>query len=454
MTEQNVVESWIVNPNLSRDALEGKQSYIDNGTEALDPSRYYSEEFMQLEWDRLWTRVWLIAGVESDIPEAGDYLRFVIRHEEIVVVRQEDDSIKAFYNVCPHRGNRLVFNDRGSMIQFTCAFHSWQFELNGCLKKITDEETFRPDVIKHRPGLTPVRCETKAGIIFINMDDNAPPLAERMGLPDGYLEQYQIDKMHVVRHVVAEWEANWKNGVDAFYETYHLHAIHPQTQGVMADIGTQYDLYPHGFTRMIVPIGCKSPRVEDQETVDEGLNYMMQSEGMDPEGFKGTAGEVRSAIAKHKRERAKTLGFDYDHFTDTQLTDSWATGVFPNVQIGMHPEGCFLMRFLPHPTNPQRFYYDTMTLFRPAADPNYKAPDWMGIPAELDLTGETRPDTEYVPAGESANLGEVLEQDVQLLEDVQAGSRSRGFKGALWGEQEQRVRHYQKEVDRYIQGEK
>ena len=454
MAEQNVVESWIVNPNLSRDALEGKQSYIDNGTEALDPSRYHSEEFMQLEWDRLWTRVWLIAGVASDIPEAGDYLRFVIRHEEIVVVRQEDNSIKAFYNVCPHRGNRLVFNDRGSMMQFTCAFHSWQFELNGCLKKITDEETFRPDVIKHRPGLTPVRCETKAGIIFINMDDNAPPLAERMGLPDGYLEQYNIEEMHVVRHVVAEWEANWKNGVDAFYETYHLHAIHPQTQGVMADIGTQYDLYPHGFTRMIVPIGCKSPRVEDQETVDEGLNYMMQSEGMDPKEFKGTAGEVRSAIAKHKRERAKTLGFNYDHFTDTQLTDSWATGVFPNVQIGMHPEGCFLMRFLPHPTNPQRFYYDTMTLFRPAADPNYKAPDWMGIPSELDLSGETRPDTEYVPAGESANLGEVLEQDVQLLEDVQAGSRSRGFKGALWGEQEQRVRHYQKEVDRYIQGEK
>lgn len=70
---------------------------------------------------------------------------------------------------------------------------------------------------------------------------------------------------------MAEWCANWKNDINAFYETYHLHAIHPQTQGVMADIGTQYDLYPHGAQRMIVPIGCKSPRVEDQETVDEGL---------------------------------------------------------------------------------------------------------------------------------------------------------------------------------------
>jgi phenylpropionate dioxygenase-like ring-hydroxylating dioxygenase large terminal subunit len=402
----------------------------------------------------MWTRTWLIAGVEPDIPEAGDYLLFKIRHEEIIVVRQEDLGVKAFYNVCPHRGNRLVFNERGTVAQFTCAFHSWQFGLSGCLNKVTDENTFKPEVIKHRPGMSTVRCETKAGLIFINMDEDAPPLAERLGLPEGYLEQYHMEKMHVVRHVVAEWRSNWKNGVDAFYETYHLHAIHPQTQGVMADIGTQYDLYPHGAQRMIVPIGCVSPRVEDQETVNEGLNYMMTSEGMDASKFTGTANEVRFAIAKHKRERAKKLDFDYDHFSETQLMDSWATGIFPNVQIGMHPEGCFLMRFLPHPTDPNRFYYNTMILFRPAEDPKYRAPDWMGIPEGTDLSGENRADTNYVPAGEPANLGDVIDQDVQLLEDVQAGTNSRGFKGALWGEQEQRIRHYHRELDRYIDGDK
>ncbi len=454
MSDRNIVEDWIANPGVAEDSHESKQPHIDNGTEPLDPSRYHAQEFMDLEWDRLWTRVWLIAGVESDIPEAGDYLMYTIRNEEIIVVRQADNSVKAFYNVCPHRGNRLVFNNLGSMSQFTCAFHSWQFELSGCLKKITDEDTFKPGVIAHRPGLTPVRCESKAGLIFINMDDDAPPLADRLGLPDGYLEQYQLDKMKVVRHVVAEWKANWKNGVDAFYETYHLHAIHPQTQGVMADIGTQYDLYPHGCQRMIVPIGCKSPRVADQDSVDAGLQYMMNSEGMDEKDFPTDAHEVRAAIAAHKRQRSEKLGFDYSHFSDTQLMDSWATGIFPNVQIGMHPEGCFLMRFMPHPADPQRFFYDTMTLFRPAADPNYRAPDWMGLPEDLDLSGEIRPDTEYYAVGEDANLGEVLSQDVELLDAVQVGTRSRGFKGCLWGEQEQRIRHYQREVDRYIDGEK
>jgi hypothetical protein len=95
-----------------------------------------------------------------------------------------------------------------------------------------------------------------------------------------------------------------------------------------------------------------------------------------------------------------------------------------------------------------------MTLFRPAADPNYRAPDWMGVPKGTDLSGKVRPDTEYYRQGEDANLGEVLEQDVHLLEAVQRGTRSRGFRGCLWGEQEQRLRHYQREVDRYIQGEK
>ncbi len=454
MADKTVVESWVVDAGKDARALEGKQAWVDNGTEPLDPYRYHSADFMELEWDRLWTRVWLIAAVESDLPEPGDYSIFRIRHEDILIVRQEDGGVKAFYNVCPHRGNRLVFTDRGTMSQFTCAFHSWQFGLNGCLKKITDEETFRPEVVKHRPGLTPVRCETKAGLVFINMDADAPPLKDRIGLPEGYLEQYHIEKMHVVRHVVAEWSSNWKNGVDAFYETYHLHAIHPQTQGVMADIGTQYDLYPHGASRMIVPIGCKSPRVKDQETVDEGLTYMMTAEGMEPGSFPKDARQVRQAIAQHKRTRSNRLGFDYSHFSDNQLMDSWATGIFPNVQIGMHPEGCFLMRFMPHATDPQRFYYDAITLFRSAADPKYRAPDWMGVPKDTDLTGKTRPDTEYVPVGQPANLGEVLEQDVHLLEAVQKGTHSRGFRGALWGEQEQRVRHYQREVDRYINGEK
>jgi phenylpropionate dioxygenase-like ring-hydroxylating dioxygenase large terminal subunit len=448
------LSGWQVNPDAPANSLEAKVAYVDNGTTGVTPDRYYDHDTKNLEWQRLWTRTWLIACVESDIPEDGDYSVFKILHEQILIVRQNDQSIRAFYNVCPHRGNRLIENDRGFVAHFSCPFHSWKFGLDGCLRNITDEETFRPEVVQHRPGLTEVRVETHCGLVFINLDPDAPPLEERLGLPNGYLEAYELNKMRVVRHSVSEWQANWKTGIDAFYETYHLHAVHPETQGVMVDIGVQFDLYPHGASRMIVPIGEKSPRIEDQSTVDDGLRYMLSSEGIEPDSYSGDAKGVRPAIAERKRERAKSVGLNYDHFTQGQLTDSWATGIFPNVQIGCHPEGAFLMRFMPHPTDPERFFYDTMTLFRPADDPTHQPPDWMGIPAETDLSGNTRPDTEYTTVGEAPNLGLVLDQDAHLLPIVQQGVKSRGFNGPLWGEQEQRLRHFHVELDRYLSGEK
>lgn len=444
----------VINPEAPEDSLERKQPYVDNGTARFDPDRYYSKSFMDAEWDHLWTHVWQIAGVESDIPEAGDYLVYTIRHEQIMVVRQEDGSVKAFYNVCPHRGNRLAHSDSGSVASFTCSFHSWRFCLNGDLDEITDEQTFREEVLRPRPRLKDVRCETLAGIIFVNMDPDAPPLADRIGLPPGYLEAYRLNEMNVVRHVVSEWGANWKTGVDAFYESYHLHAVHPETQTVMGDLNVQYDLYPYGASRMIVPLAQKSPRVADQVTVDVGLKFMMGDAGMNAESYTGDAAGVRTAIQQAKRARADRIKLDYSDLTDGQLTDSWATGIFPNVQIGLHPEGAFLMRFMPHPTDPERFFYDTMTLFRPADDPDYRAPDWMGIPQGTDLTGAVRPEIERVPLGEPPNLGLVLDQDSELLPVVQQGIRSRGFDGPLWSEQEQRLRHFHCEIDAYLNGDR
>jgi phenylpropionate dioxygenase-like ring-hydroxylating dioxygenase large terminal subunit len=443
-----------VNPDAPVDSLERKRPPVDNGAQILDPARYHSAEFMQLEWQRMWPKVWLLAGVTSDIPEGGDYFTFDIGHESILVTRQDDGSVKAFYNVCPHRANRVALNTHGSVDHFTCAFHGWKFHCNGSLKAITDEETFNPSLVAHRPGLTEVRCDTHAGLVFVNLDGKAQPLAEWIGLPKGYLENYRIDEMHAVRHVRTVWSANWKVGVDSFYETYHLPHIHPQTQTVMGDF-SQYDLYPNGFSRMIVPLCRKSHRVADQETVDAGLRFMMTDAGMDPDSFKGNAREVRAAVQQSKRARAQRLGLThYEKLTDGQLTDSWATGLFPNVQIGCHPEGVFIMRFLPHPDDPKKFFYDNITMFRHVDDPTYFVPAWMGLPKDTDVTGRTRPKLEIHPEGAVTDLGEVLNQDVELVHSVGEGSRSRGFKGPIWSEQESRIRHFHRELDRYVKGEK
>ena len=443
-----------VNPSAKKDSLEAKQPYVDNGISRISPERYFSAEFMEKEWENLWSKVWLIAGPTSDLAKTGDYFIFEIGRESLIITKNEKNQIKAFYNVCSHRGNKLILNERGNLSTITCSFHSWKYNLDGELIKITDEESFREGVICQNAGLSEVLCETYAGLIFINMDSKACPLKERLGLPEGYLESYSIDKMKVARHVQSEWEANWKTGVDAFYEVYHLHAVHPETRTVMDDVETQYDLYPHGASRMIVPIGRKSSRVNDQKTVDIGLETMLTSAGIENRDFPEDAKLVRNTLQKHKRNLAKEMGFDYSNLTDGQLTDSWATGIFPNVQLGLHPEGIFLMRFLPHPYDPERFFYDTMTLCRSSDNPAYRVPDWMGLPEDLDLSDFSRPMTEHFAPNEPANLGLVLDQDSQLLPRIQKGIKSKGFKGPLWSEQEQRLRHFHCELDLYLEQSK
>lgn len=167
-----IIPASIINPDAPSGSLESKQPPVDNGAKIHDKVGYFSNDYAEKEWDRLWSRTWLIAGALSDIPNIGDYFLFKIGHESFIISRT-DEGVKAFYNVCPHRGARLLTQEQGHRKRFTCPFHSWTFSNNGELRTITDEGTFQPEVICHRPSLSQARCENFAGLIFINMDDNA-----------------------------------------------------------------------------------------------------------------------------------------------------------------------------------------------------------------------------------------------------------------------------------------
>ncbi len=149
-----------------------KAPYIDHGTSPPDRTRYFSQSEADLEWQHVWTKVWAFAGLTQDIPNVGDYLRYNLGKESFIVVRNVpgDAGVKAYYNVCPHRGNRLVHNDFGHASNncFTCDFHGWKYTLEGKNQEIRDEVIFRPEVIRDRPGLTQVSCSVWNGLIFVN----------------------------------------------------------------------------------------------------------------------------------------------------------------------------------------------------------------------------------------------------------------------------------------------
>src|SRR5690606_7202038 len=142
-----------------------------------------------------------------------------------------DGVIRAFHNVCRHRGNKLVWNDfpneetAGSCKQFTCKYHAWRYSLEGDLTFVQQEGEFF-DLDKKDFGLKAVRCETWEGFIYINLDDDAAPLVDYLGDFAKGLEGYPFDKMTEVYSYRSEINANWKLFIDAFAEFYHAPILH------------------------------------------------------------------------------------------------------------------------------------------------------------------------------------------------------------------------------------
>lgn len=447
------VKGWVLNEEAPATSHEAKAPYIDNGTGPIAPERYIDPAVMKAEWNALWTRTWLLAGRVSDLAEQGDFFRFDIATESIIVVRTTSGAIRAHFNVCQHRGTRLVTSDFGSVAKFRCLYHSWAWTLDGEIAEVTDRETFRPEALAGSLDLPSVRCDTWGGFVFVCLDDKVPPLAEFLSVLPEHLAAYRLEEMVTVKDVEVEWPANWKTVVDAFLESYHVHAVHPEILPFYDDYHQQWDLYDNGMSRMLMMFASVSPRHHEKDAVNPVLAAMLAEVGIDPDGFSGGAGAVREAIQQGKMALPDRLSIDIGGFVPNQMTDDWAYFAFPNVTFNIHPEGALVQRFRPHPSDPERMIYDVTVLVHPIHDPSIKIPGYMGVDEGTDCSGATRPERRYLTPGDGG-VGPVLEQDGVMIPFVQKGMHSMGFKGARLSEQEQRVRHFHTEVDRYLAGAK
>ena len=134
---------------------------------------YISEEYFKLEQERVFRKVWLNVGRIEQIPNPGDYFvkDLPMCRTSLIVTRDKKGQVRAFHNMCAHRGNKVVWNSGGSCQNFTCKFHGWSYGLDGTLKFVPDEESFF-DLKKEQLGLTPVAVDTWEGFIFVNVDPN------------------------------------------------------------------------------------------------------------------------------------------------------------------------------------------------------------------------------------------------------------------------------------------
>ena len=215
--------------------------------ETLPWAWYFDPAVLRLEQERIFARAWQYAGHVGDAPEPGSYFSARAGDIPVVVVRGRDGELRAFVNVCRHRGFQLVQGAaRRETIQ--CAYHAWTYDLDGSLRaapRSDREHEFRRDEL----GLVPVRVETWGPFVFVNASAAAPPLNEALGsVPTRVAELFDVDTLRFRLRADMEVACNWKIACENFLECYHCAVAHPAFSALVDVSPDAYRLEADGLT--------------------------------------------------------------------------------------------------------------------------------------------------------------------------------------------------------------
>jgi phenylpropionate dioxygenase-like ring-hydroxylating dioxygenase large terminal subunit len=437
------------------DFSETLTSSLDKSA-SLSKDRYISEDFMQSEWEGIWTKAWLFAGLESDLLEQGDFFIYDIGRESIVITRNNENEISAFYNVCQHRGNKIVTLESGSFSKVSCPYHGWTYGLDGTLEHVPDRELFKEGVPCEEKSLKPVKVSVWAGLVFINMDENSSSLETFLGPIVDQLKPYKFEKMNLVKHqTVSLLETNWKTVRDNFLEQYHVDFIHPQHASFVDCCDAENDLWPFGHTRTMVTSPVVNPRYSTPDEPPEFMKDYLKGLRLNPDDFHGKVPEIRKAIQKQKRVIGDELGFDFSEFTDDQVSDVLQYDIFPNIFMTIHPERLWIFGPKPHHSDPNKCSFTKWSFQIPSHQVRDESKELELLPGSsfYEQTG-SRPEhdiftREDVVQGRKS-LTVTIDQDIHYLNDMQAGMHSKGFDSATLSNDEERLQHFHDWVDNWI----
>ncbi|MEW9855597.1 aromatic ring-hydroxylating oxygenase subunit alpha [Novosphingobium sp. M1R2S20] len=434
---------------------------------------FHSTDYLAAEKKLLWPKIWQMVERETDIPSPGDWLTYDVGDDSIIVVRMEDGALRAFHNVCPHRGRQLisvpdmlpgkVHSVRGNNRKnFVCGFHGWTFNLEGNNTYILDPQDWGGRLTPDMTCLSEVRVDTWGGFIYINMDPHCAPLREWMGRAGELLDYFELDKMRYKWRQWAIYPCNWKVAIEAFLEPYHIAATHTQllAYGEYYACSKQYGLhsvssydtrdekYQMAESSGTVRAGKgEDPRISTYELIRENyetVNYTASTQTL-VNAAKRLIDELPEGVSPaeciaHWRGQARAddaaRGVIWpDVPPDVQHESGLAWALWPNQNI-LHDVTfagpCYRVR--PYGDDPSKCIFESYAL-------------------ERFPEGE-EPETEWVYAEPTAeNWGPVLEQDFLNMEFVHKGMKSSGFRGALPNpHQEQKVINLHRNLAEWMGG--
>ncbi|WP_156680998.1 aromatic ring-hydroxylating oxygenase subunit alpha [Sphingomonas profundi] len=414
----------------------------------ISPSRYFDRDFWRREWDAMWTRTWQVAAMVNQFEKPGDFVTLPFGSEVILAVMGQDGRIRCFYNVCQHRGMMLVQQEVGNARRLTCPYHAWSYSLEGEIRTIPDEPDFSAEARCRDKNLVEIRCETWGGFVWFNMDDDCRPLREALAPVVDHLDAYPMEQMVRTHWVTIEGDFNWKLVQDNFNESYHVFHAHPQLKYVaeFSYLHSQFDMYDSGHARMLMAGGAPSRTLRGGEPeIIRQMGEHIRFWGLDPDDFKGRMHDLREALQKQKRLLGAEKGYDFSRYDDVMLTDNWHYTLFPNLSFSLKPDGNIWLRARPHPTDPEKCFFDMwyLNLF-PAGQTQYYSPtmrDWVSM--ETPAPHQTGKAGDYT-------MGPTIDQDVALWSDQQKALHSRGYRRECLAGQESRVRFFHDNLDRMM----
>ena len=433
-------------------AFLSEDAYVHLGSEPIPATRYTSEAFAQLEREKMWPYIWQFAAREEDMPEPGDYIVYENAGRSYIVSRQEDGSLRAFHNVCLHRGRKLRDHD-GTADTFTCPFHGFSWAKDGSFAGMPckwDFQHLTPDKLT----LPQAEVAQWGGYIFVREEAGGPSIEEFLAPLPTHFQHWRHEDCTTVIWVAKEVAANWKVTAEAFMEAWHTIITHPQLLPFSGDCNAAYNNWGDHVNANLVPFGIMSPHLEgtdkpEQWIVDEFVRYNGRSgDNYDTDPFAVTVPEGQSARealgAAMRAGYTAQSGYDHEAATDSELLDALVYNVFPNFA----PWGGFMpnivYRWLPGKT-PDTCIMEVRILAR--VKKGEKAPH--GVPCHR-LTNEQK----WTDAPELGILGDVFEQDMDNLPFVQQGLHcSKNGEVQLADYQEIRIRQFQRTMMKYINGE-
>ncbi|MFD6996155.1 SRPBCC family protein [Streptomyces mirabilis] len=400
---------------------------------------YISQEYARAERDRLWTKVWQQVGRVEELPEVGDYLTYEILDDSVIVVRTAPDTLRAYHNVCSHRGRRLLDTPpgkrdaRGRGRQFVCGFHGWRYNLDGRCTHVPEREDWPCGLSAGNTGLTGVEVDTWGGWIWINMDPECEPLRDYLEPAATLLAPFQLENMRYRWRRWLVFDCNWKTALEAFMETYHVPYTHPEfmkfgsflgwsrAQGKHSNIG--YDA-PKGLDENQAKLrlgGGTDPRESTAElqnftwanantnttqTLVDAANRLVEEVPKD-----ATAADVLRHWLDTARRTDAERGVSWPTVEPAHVAKSGtAWQIFPNFQIGHALNNMLCYSARPHGYDPDKCVFEVAVY-------------------ELYPPGE-EPETEWVYTPEdNPDWRTVLPQDFTNMAAVQKGMKARGFSG-------------------------